>query len=178
MTHFHEHWRLRTEQDLETWIDKAAERTGASDTSLVVLGDGFDLPPEDAAEEEDDNDVILDPVLGIDKRRATQRRTQKRKQKRKNGTQGQGQSQARSRSDQLVPDVLPTGRISTTAERALGMRQKRTPCRWCGKKAHRSENCPHKRVEGSEDEDEDDDEDDETALQPAGQVRRLIVHLY
>lgn len=145
LRHFHPHWRLGTEEELESWIQVASDRVGEVETSHTTLYDYTDDVEEDA-------DIILNPPTRSRKRltiadvpsgsvrpaKSTRRPSQK------------------SQASQQCPDVLPTGRISTLAERAVGVPQARRPCLYCNSKQHEFEDCISRRA----DEDRQDAEED------------------
>ena len=110
----HRHWRLRTEDELDKLVETTRDSLGDVATSALILGPSFDRP-----DPIDGHDTILDPPLP----------TTKRSGKRKAGP------------SQECPDVLPTGRISTQAERAAGTYKHKRACRWCGKKGHTAKDC-------------------------------------
>ena len=113
------HWQLPTSNELTDWVNYVNRIAGAPNSHEVILPNEFDYDVESA--------VVHNPPINF--RRAHDR--------------SPPPSARRSQVNQEAPDVLPTGRISTAAERAVGRtRTRRVTCRYCNKRNHRSENCP------------------------------------
>ena len=122
--------------ELQSWVQVASHRVGNVDTSRTTLYDYTD-------DVEEDEDVIPNPPIRSKKKTTTSEipsgpvRSVKRIQR----------LSQKSRASQLCPDVLPTGRISTLAERAVGCPRLRRPCSSCNSKQHEFEDCRSRRAD-------------------------------
>ena len=149
LQHFHSHWRLGTEQELEAWVQIASDRVGAVDTAQTILY-------EDNQPDTDDEDAILDPPLRLNRNTYIQpsqpsQRSLLPLQATVSSTEG-----ARTRDEHAAPTfegsrppkrrrTLPSGRIATRSERVFGV--PKPPCAYCGSCKHKLQSCRRRRAD-------------------------------